>query len=155
MGYYEILGVARDATLEMIKKAYRRLALLWHPDKNPDNQEEAEEMFRKISEAYTALSDSDLKTRYDAHEDVHTETQQRAEGTRAEERKKFKVDPKSFSDADPETGTRSAQATWVDPDTNETHTINVTMEPQFTRTSAPPAPPPPPPLPRHCCLPAA
>jgi len=146
--YYDILGVARDATLEMIKKAYRRLALLWHPDKNPDNQEEAEEMFRKISEAYTALSDTDIRDRYNAGEDVHTETQQRTE-----ERKKFKVDPKSFTDPDPETGTRQARASWVDPETNETHTVNVTMEPQFKRTGAPPPPPPRPPMAKHCCLP--
>jgi len=142
--YYEILGVARNATLEMIKKAYRRLALLWHPDKNPDNQDEAEEMFRKISEAYTALSDESLRGRYDADEDVHTEAKQGAE-----ERKKFKVDPDSFSDADPETGTRQAKASWTDPETNETHTVNVTMEPQFKRTGTPTPPPPPPPLPKH------
>ncbi|CAE8734115.1 unnamed protein product, partial [Polarella glacialis] len=77
--YYEILGIARDATIEQIKKAYRRLALLWHPDKNPDNEDEAEEMFRKISEAYTALSDSGIRNRYNAGEDVQTETKQRTE----------------------------------------------------------------------------
>lgn len=148
LDYYEILGIARDATLEAIKKAYRRLALLWHPDKNPDRQEEAEEMFRKISEAYTALSDSGIRERFDAGEPVHTEAKQRTE-----ERRKFKVDPETFSEADPETGRRQAEAHWTDPETNETHTVNVTVEPRFKRSGAPPPAPPPPPPPRHCCLP--
>jgi len=148
--YYEMLGVARDATLEMIKKAYRRLALLWHPDKNPDNQEEAEAMFRKITEAYEALSDPDIRPRYDSHEDVGGEARQRAE-----EKKKFKVDPESFSEADPETGARKAKASWTDPETNETHTVNVTMEPQFKKSTEAPPPAPPAPMARHCCLPLA
>jgi len=145
--YYEILGIARNVTLDLIKKAYRRLALLWHPDKNPDNPEEAEEMFRKISEAYTALSDSGIRERYDVGEDVHAETKERTE-----ERRKFKVNPESFSEPDPETGKRQAEASWTDPETNETHTVNVTVEPRFKRSSRPPAPAPAPP-PRHCCLP--
>jgi len=146
--YYEILGLARDATLDMIKKAYRRLALLWHPDKNLDSPEEAEEMFRKISEAYTALSDMDIRERYNAGEDVRREANRRSE-----ERRKFKVDPRTFSDPDPETGMRSANASWTDPETNETHTVNVTIEPKFRHTGAPPPPAPLPPPRRHCCLP--
>lgn len=61
--YYKILEVNRDASLETIKKAYRRLALQYHPDKNggPD----AEEKFKKISEAYQVLSDPERRQMYD------------------------------------------------------------------------------------------
>ena len=56
--YYEILGISKGAILVDIKKAYRQLALKWHPDKNPDKKEEAENRFKEISEAYEVLSDS-------------------------------------------------------------------------------------------------
>ncbi|XP_014676326.1 PREDICTED: dnaJ homolog subfamily B member 6-B-like [Priapulus caudatus] len=56
--YYEVLEVKRGATDQEIKKAYRRLALKWHPDKNPDKKEDAEHRFKKISEAYEVLSNS-------------------------------------------------------------------------------------------------
>jgi len=62
--YYEVLGVARDASLTEIKAAYRRLAVQFHPDRNPDNPE-AEERFKEASEAYAVLSDSDKRARYD------------------------------------------------------------------------------------------
>ena len=55
--YYEILGVERDAAEEEIKKSYRRLAMQYHPDRNPGNQE-AEEKFKEAAEAYEVLSDS-------------------------------------------------------------------------------------------------
>ena len=55
--YYSVLEVARTSSPGEIKKAYRRLALLWHPDKNPDKKEEAEKKFKEISEAYEVLSD--------------------------------------------------------------------------------------------------
>lgn len=61
--YYSLLEVPRSATLEDIQRAYRRLALKWHPDKNPDNKDVAELRFKDISEAYQVLSD-DLKRRY-------------------------------------------------------------------------------------------
>ncbi len=62
--YYEILGVTKSATAEEIKKAYRKKAIEYHPDKNPGNKE-AEEKFKKAAEAYEILSDPDKKARYD------------------------------------------------------------------------------------------
>jgi molecular chaperone DnaJ len=62
--YYEVLGVAKTASPEDIKKSYRKLAVQFHPDKNPGNKE-AEEKFKEISEAYEVLSDEDKKHKYD------------------------------------------------------------------------------------------
>lgn len=62
--YYEVLGLKKDATAEDIKKAYRQLALKYHPDRNPDNKE-AEEKFKEAAEAYSVLSDADKRARYD------------------------------------------------------------------------------------------
>ena len=55
--YYKVLEVNKNSTTADIKKAYRKLALKWHPDKNPDNQDEANRKFKEISEAYEILSD--------------------------------------------------------------------------------------------------
>ncbi|XP_064118427.1 dnaJ homolog subfamily B member 6-like isoform X1 [Macrobrachium nipponense] len=65
--YYKVLEVSRSATVADIKKAYRRLALKWHPDKNPDNQDEATKKFKEISEAYEVLSDEKKKKIYDQY----------------------------------------------------------------------------------------
>lgn len=62
--YYEVLGVAKTATPDEIKKAYRKLALQYHPDRNPGNKE-AEEKFKEAAEAYGVLSDPDKRKRYD------------------------------------------------------------------------------------------
>lgn len=62
--YYDVLGVAKTANADEIKKAYRKLAIKYHPDKNPDNKE-AEEKFKEAAEAYEVLSDPDKKKRYD------------------------------------------------------------------------------------------
>jgi DnaJ family protein B protein 4 len=55
LDYYEILEVERNATEEDLKKAYRKLAMKWHPDKNPNNNKDAEIKFKLISEAYEVL----------------------------------------------------------------------------------------------------
>jgi molecular chaperone DnaJ len=62
--YYDVLGVARGAGDEDLKKAYRRLAIQFHPDRNPGNKE-AEERFKEINEAYQVLSDAERRTQYD------------------------------------------------------------------------------------------
>jgi len=64
LDYYEVLGVSRDADAEQIKRAYRKLAMKWHPDRNPDNHE-AEEQFKALGEAYEVLSDEDKRAAYD------------------------------------------------------------------------------------------
>ena len=71
--YYEILGVSRDASKEELKKAYRKLAMEYHPDRNPGN-DEAEDKFKEAAEAYEILSHDEKKAKYDrfGHEGVRS-----------------------------------------------------------------------------------
>ncbi|XP_054896553.1 dnaJ homolog subfamily C member 21 isoform X2 [Poeciliopsis prolifica] len=68
--HYEILGVKRDAGDDDLKKAYRKLALKWHPDKNLENAEEAAEQFKLIQAAYDVLSDPQERAWYDNHREA-------------------------------------------------------------------------------------
>lgn len=65
--YYKTLGISRNSSETEVKKAYRKLALKWHPDKNPDKKEEAEKKFKEISEAYEVLSDKKKREIYDKY----------------------------------------------------------------------------------------
>jgi molecular chaperone DnaJ len=67
--YYEILEVSREATLDEIRTAYRRLALKYHPDKNPEDTE-AEDRFKRVSEAYQVLADTEKRQLYDLYGDA-------------------------------------------------------------------------------------
>lgn len=64
--YYEVLGVGKNATADEMKRAYRKLAMQYHPDRNPDNKA-AEEKFKEAAEAYEVLSDDDKRARYDRY----------------------------------------------------------------------------------------
>jgi molecular chaperone DnaJ len=65
--FYEVLGVTKTASIEEIKASYRKSALKWHPDRNPENKEEAEVRFRECTEAYSVLSDSQKRQVYDTY----------------------------------------------------------------------------------------
>ena len=63
--YYEVLGVSKSASADEIKKAYRRLAMKHHPDRNKDDPETAEKQFKEAKEAYEVLKDDDKRSTYD------------------------------------------------------------------------------------------
>ena len=65
--YYEVLGVSRTASVDEIKAAYRKAALKWHPDRNPENKQDAEVKFRESTEAYSVLSDQQKRQVYDTY----------------------------------------------------------------------------------------
>ena len=65
--YYETLGVSKNASETEIKKAYKRLAMKYHPDKNQDNKAEAEAKFKEVKEAYEILTDPQKKAAYDQY----------------------------------------------------------------------------------------
>ena len=64
--YYEVLGVTRTVTEQELKSSYRKLALQFHPDRNPNNPD-AEEKFKEVSEAYAVLADTDKRAVYDRY----------------------------------------------------------------------------------------
>lgn len=63
--YYEMLGVKKNADEKEIRKAFKKASLKYHPDKNPDNKEEAEQMYMKIANAYEVLTDPEKREIYD------------------------------------------------------------------------------------------
>ncbi|XP_010281671.1 PREDICTED: dnaJ homolog subfamily B member 8-like [Phaethon lepturus] len=63
--YYKVLGLQKSASQDDVKKSYHKLALKWHPDKNPSNKEEAEKKFKAVAEAYEVLSDPQKRLLYD------------------------------------------------------------------------------------------
>src|SRR3990167_1118007 len=77
--YYEVLGVNRDASDDEIKKAYRKLAMKHHPDRNPDNPK-SEEQFKEAKEAYEILSDQQKRAAYDQYGHAGVDPQARGPG---------------------------------------------------------------------------
>lgn len=67
VNYYDILELPKNSSDADIKKAYRKLAMKWHPDKNPNNAEEAAKKFQEIGEAYDVLSDAEKRAIYDQY----------------------------------------------------------------------------------------
>ena len=76
--YYEVLGVGKNASSDDIKRSYRRMAMKYHPDKNPGDKE-AETKFKECAEAYEVLSDTEKRQRYDqfGHEGLRGEAKNR------------------------------------------------------------------------------
>jgi DnaJ family protein C protein 3 len=68
--WYKVLGISKTSSIAEIKRAYKKLALQWHPDKNVDNLEEAEAKFREVAEAYEVLGDDEKRMKYDRGEDI-------------------------------------------------------------------------------------
>ncbi|WP_157072030.1 DnaJ domain-containing protein, partial [Cupriavidus sp. HPC(L)] len=64
--HYQTLGVAPTATADEIRQAYRRLAMRWHPDRNPDDPQAAEERFKRLQHAFAVLKDAGRRMAYDA-----------------------------------------------------------------------------------------
>lgn len=82
MNYYEILGVSTEANENEIKSKYRKLAMKYHPDRNPDDKK-AEEMFKKVSEAYEILGDKEKRKEYDKKISKTGEEKQNSEKKKA------------------------------------------------------------------------
>nr|XP_056701095.1 dnaJ homolog subfamily B member 6-like [Euleptes europaea] len=84
VNFYDILGVQRNSPADDIKKAYRKLALKVHPDKNPGDREAAEKKFIEISKAYEVLSDAKKRDAYDRSSQRHTNEKERRRGERGD-----------------------------------------------------------------------
>ena len=78
--YYDILEIQKTASSDDIKKAYKKMALKWHPDRNPDNKTKAEEKFKEIAEAYDTLSDPEKRRMYDLTGSTNFESTDQTEG---------------------------------------------------------------------------
>lgn len=74
MDYYKILGLNKNCSDKDIKKSYKKLALQWHPDRNPQNPEQSKKKFQQISEAYRILSDKKLRKQYDLGEEINMDS---------------------------------------------------------------------------------
>ena len=85
--YYSLLGLSYDASADGIRQAYKKLALRWHPDRNPERREEAEAMFDRIRRAHDILTDSDAKAEFDAHIRAKRAEKERLEKMSAKTRK--------------------------------------------------------------------
>lgn len=83
--FYDVLGVDQNASADEIRKAYRKEALKWHPDKNPNNKEEAEERFKQLQNAYETLNDNSRRDAYNASQEAAASTanKQQASGGKA------------------------------------------------------------------------
>ena len=80
--YYQVLGLKQDVRQEEIKRAFRRMASLYHPDHNPQNPKEAEEKFKEINQAYEVLSDEARRRQYDRLIRIQQRRPQRREVTK-------------------------------------------------------------------------
>ena len=81
--YYKILGVKRNASKQEIKKAFKKLSLKYHPDKNKDNPKRAKEMFIKIANAYEVISDDEKRKIYDQYGEEGVKANEQGGGTGA------------------------------------------------------------------------
>eukprot|EP00397_Hematodinium_sp_SG-2012_P003391 GEMP01003399.1.p1 GENE.GEMP01003399.1~~GEMP01003399.1.p1 ORF type:complete len:967 (-),score=226.58 GEMP01003399.1:1480-4380(-) len=124
--YYDLLGISRTATEQEIKKAYRRLAIKWHPDKNKDPG--SAKMFIKIKKAYETLVNVKKRSMYDSGQEVSDEPE-----------------PVHFKVVKVDTETNTQTVYWYDPNTGEEGTYTEQIPERESTTARPTA--------RHCCLP--